>query len=68
VQKRIGQIAEQILSGQINIRPYRLGTETPCPRCEFRDLCRFDPTPGGYVELRAVKREELLERMKAGGD
>ncbi len=68
VQKRIGQIADQILSGQISVRPYRLGTETPCPRCEFRDLCRFDPTPGGYVELRAVKREELFERMKAGGD
>jgi ATP-dependent helicase/nuclease subunit B len=59
-RKRIGELADRIIAGQIDIRPYRLGDQTPCAHCEFRALCRFEPAPGGYDDLEPMKRQDLL--------
>jgi ATP-dependent helicase/nuclease subunit B len=50
----IGKLAERIIEGEILVRPYRLGKVTPCPRCDYAAVCRFDPRSGGnYLELDA---------------
>lgn len=63
VEHRIGEIADEIIGGRIEIRPYRMGTDTPCPNCEFRDLCRLEPSPGCYDDVEAMGRPEMLRRM-----
>jgi ATP-dependent helicase/nuclease subunit B len=63
MEHRIGQIADEIMAGRIDIRPYRMGLDTPCPRCEFRALCRLEPSPGCYDDLETMKRDQMLQRV-----
>jgi ATP-dependent helicase/nuclease subunit B len=66
VEDRIGQAADEIIAGRIEIRPYRIGTATPCPACEFRAICRLEPSPGCYDDLETMGRVEMFQRMKEG--
>jgi ATP-dependent helicase/nuclease subunit B len=63
VERRIGEIVDEIMSGRIDIRPYRVGLETPCPQCEFLSLCRLEPSPGCYDDLEPMKRNRVLQRV-----
>ena len=69
VESKIAQLADQIIEGNIDIRPYRIGRQSPCPWCEFRAVCRFDVTVNGYHPLAAMKRTEVLAQvLKEAGD
>jgi len=48
------------------VRPYRIGLVTPCPHCEFRSVCRFDPAINSYLNLEPMKRSEVLEVLREG--
>ncbi len=50
----IGKLADGILDGDIRPNPYRLGNETPCGRCGYLAVCRFDPPDDQY------RRPELI--------
>ncbi len=63
VRTLVGRLADRILEGNIAIRPYRLGQTTPCPRCEFRSVCRFDPAIDRYHWLTPKKRSQVLEEV-----
>jgi ATP-dependent helicase/nuclease subunit B len=63
VERRIGELADRMIAGEIGIRPYRIGRTTPCPRCQFRDLCRFEPRPGSYDDLPPMTRDEMLRKV-----
>ncbi len=39
---KIVSLAAGIVAGQIEVRPYRLGTEVACSFCDYRAVCRFD--------------------------
>jgi ATP-dependent helicase/nuclease subunit B len=71
VRTRLGQIADEVIAGRIDVAPYRIGRTTPCPRCEYRPVCRFEPAVDGYRHLTPLKRSDALDRMtgqKGGGD
>jgi ATP-dependent helicase/nuclease subunit B len=68
VEKRIGELADGLISGDIRIEPYWIGRETPCPHCEFRSVCRFEPGIDKYHVLRTMKREDVLKMVTDGGD
>lgn len=63
VANKLGELADGIISGRIDVMPYRLNDKSPCPRCEYRSVCRFDPAINRYNHLKPISREELL----AGG-
>jgi ATP-dependent helicase/nuclease subunit B len=69
VRKTIGKLADRMLAGDIAIAPYRIHRLSPCPQCEFRSVCRFDPAINSYHHLPGMKREEVLEvvRMREEG-
>ncbi len=67
VARRIGQLADQILGGDIGIEPYRIGMITPCPSCAFRSVCRFDPARQDYRHLEPVARQAVIDAAKAVG-
>jgi ATP-dependent helicase/nuclease subunit B len=62
VRRRIGELADEIIDGQISVAPYRLGLTTPCPTCAYRAVCRFDPVTDGYRSLASLSREQVIER------
>lgn len=43
VQDAIKQISEEILSGNIDIKPYNYKTETGCDYCKYKSICNFNP-------------------------
>jgi ATP-dependent helicase/nuclease subunit B len=67
VEKRIGELADQIIAGSIEVRPYRMGLITPCPHCEYRSVCRFDPGINPYLNLQPMKRSVVLDLIREGG-
>ena len=63
VRKQLGKLGEQIMEGEVSIRPYRLGTITPCSNCKYRGVCRFDPSINRYRNIQGMRRDELLKKL-----
>jgi ATP-dependent helicase/nuclease subunit B len=63
VQKTLALLGDQIIGGQINVTPYRIGQSSPCPTCEFRSVCRFDAAINSYRPLEPMKREQVLAKV-----
>ena len=63
-QTQIIQLAEEILSGKIGIRPYRLSGSSPCSYCKYRSLCRFDWQINDYNALIPLNKLSALEKME----
>jgi ATP-dependent helicase/nuclease subunit B len=67
-ENKIAQIAQQILSGQIEARPYRLSGRSPCAECEYKPVCRFDWQINDYNLLTALDKRQSLETIKNADD
>jgi ATP-dependent helicase/nuclease subunit B len=66
VERRIGELADDLIAGAVEVMPYRMGEQTPCPRCEFRSVCRFDPAINHYLHLEPMKRAAVLTVLREG--
>ena len=64
-EKRVIAMAAEIFSGKIDVKPYRLGDESPCSYCKYKSVCRFDWQINDYSVLEPVGKLTALERMKA---
>jgi len=62
-EKIIKQIAKEILSGNIDIKPiYNKKTKTDaCKYCEYKTICRFNPKQNSYAFIENKSKEEILE-------
>jgi len=67
-EKKIVELAKEILSGKIGVRPYRLGTEPACSTtyCKYKPVCRFDWQVNDYNVLAPLKKPQVLENMRDG--
>ena len=68
-RRKIRQIGEAILSGNVDIAPYRMGGRTACRYCPFKPVCHFDPLVEGnaHETLTPYGAEDiwlLLERKE----
>jgi ATP-dependent helicase/nuclease subunit B len=63
VRKKLAELADAVLSGEIGIHPYRIGTDTPCPGCGYRAVCRFDPAVDHYRNFTPMSKEQVFERI-----
>lgn len=59
-----------IVSGKVDIEPYRYNKKTPCTFCSYRQVCQFDETlnENNYRMIRPKKSEEILAIMKEEED
>ncbi|HLB72880.1 MAG TPA: PD-(D/E)XK nuclease family protein, partial [Sedimentisphaerales bacterium] len=62
-EQKIIRMAQEILAGRIDIRPYRIGTESPCGFCRYKPVCRFDWQINDYNPLPSLGKKEVLEGM-----
>ena len=66
VRRRVGELADQILAGVVDIAPYRINRESPCPRCAYRGVCRFEPDINRYHFLTPLNREGVFRKLTEG--
>jgi ATP-dependent helicase/nuclease subunit B len=61
----IETIGTRITDGDVEIYPYRLGTETACTHCAYRAVCQFDDSMEGneYHLLRSKNKNQMWELL-----
>ena len=54
-----------MLSGEIDIKPYKKKDITPCSYCEYTAICQFDPTlkENTYKIIKDKKDKEIWELL-----
>lgn len=63
-EQRIIQLAQEIVSGKIDISPYRLGQVSPCSYCKYKSVCRFDWQINNYNFLESLSKSRVLESVE----
>ncbi|NLZ38617.1 MAG: helicase-exonuclease AddAB subunit AddB [Firmicutes bacterium] len=69
VKQKIGQLADRILAGEIEIKPYKTADgRTACTYCSYKAVCCFDPAVGNqYRYLPSLSTEQVLRAISAKG-
>lgn len=70
VNRKIAQLGERMMRGEIAVNPYELGDRTPCGYCPYRSVCGFDEKIDGFYYRRLEKFDqasEVLEKMEQKG-
>jgi len=62
-ERKIVLLAEEILSGRIDVKPYRLSGKSPCSYCKYKSVCRFDWQINDYNFLESLNKLQSLEKM-----
>lgn len=63
VHHRLGELADQIIDGNVDIRPYKMGTTSACVNCDYRPVCRFHVRTNHYLNIPLLGREGTLEQI-----
>jgi ATP-dependent helicase/nuclease subunit B len=63
VKRRIGELVDEMVTGNVSVTPYRLNGITPCPRCDYRSVCRFEPSINRYRTLQPMRREDVFSEL-----
>lgn len=59
------RFADEILAGNVDIKPSKLKKETPCDYCDYKAICNFDKDLGNrFKVINAMKDEEVFEQTK----
>lgn len=66
IHQTIKQIAKEILSGKIDLKPYYKKGETPCQYCTYQAICGFNPNQSnnGYSYIENKTKEDIILKMK----
>lgn len=64
----IKQISKEILSGNIDLKPYYKEKKTPCKYCDYRNICGFNMggCENNYNYIDKKSKEEILEKIRKG--
>lgn len=63
-RKQMCVSGNEILNGNKEIRPYRLGTQTGCDYCKYRSVCRFDERKEDcYRELEKITDKDIWREI-----
>ncbi|MBN1818714.1 MAG: PD-(D/E)XK nuclease family protein, partial [Sedimentisphaerales bacterium] len=65
-RSKILELAFRLCEGAIDITPYRLGRQSPCSRCDYAAVCKFDWQINDYNPLTPMDKRTVLDAM--GGD
>lgn len=72
LRRTVRKSAAGLLEGGVDVAPYRLGKDTPCPNCSLRSVCQFDPQVKGqeYRTLDLMKPADVWQRLllEEGGE
>ena len=62
----IKQIAKEILSGKIELKPYNKNGRTPCEYCEYKTICGFNSRQNSnkYNYIDKKTKDDIILKMK----
>lgn len=62
----IKQIAKEILSGKIELKPYNKNGKTPCEYCEYKIICGFNTKQNNnvYNYIDKKSKDYVIKKMK----
>lgn len=62
----IKQIAKEILSGKIDLKPYNKNGKTPCEYCEYKAICGFNTKQNNnvYNYIGKKSKDDIIQKMK----
>ena len=65
IYKTIKQISKEILSGNINLKPYNKKGKTPCEYCSYKAICGFNPRICGnnYNYIDKKSKDDIIRKM-----
>ncbi len=63
-ERKIVELVQEILSGRIDVKPYRLKQKSPCSFCSYRSVCRFDWQINDYNLLEPVSKLQVLGKAE----
>jgi ATP-dependent helicase/nuclease subunit B len=66
VGQHMGELADEIIDGNIAVAPYRLNRQTPCSFCEFRAVCRYEIETQPPRALESLDKTEVFKRLEEG--
>ena len=66
VKDTITHICEQILEGNISIKPCKNGEKIPCEYCAFSEICEFDAgaKENGFRVLKPISDDKIWDVLK----
>jgi ATP-dependent helicase/nuclease subunit B len=63
-ENKVIEISQDIFSGRIEVKPYRLSGKSPCETCDYKSVCRFDWQINDYNLLSAVSKPQVIEKIR----
>lgn len=63
VQDTVKTLGNDMMRGEIPIRPVKIGRSLPCDYCDYKDVCKLDCEDGGN---RVVTPEQVMAQRKKG--
>lgn len=63
---KLRETGDQILNGEIDAKPFRMGSENACDYCDYHDLCRFDQNISGFKfnDMEKFAISDVFTKMK----
>ncbi|MGL6107696.1 helicase-exonuclease AddAB subunit AddB [Romboutsia sp.] len=68
VKHTIKDICKEMLSGDIDIRPYKYKDKVPCTFCNYSSICQFDSSlkDNNYKIINKKSDDDIIDMMKGG--
>jgi len=66
VKKQLVTYGNEILNGNIAIKPYKEEKKTACDYCDYKGVCGFDPSFSGnkYKKIKKAEKKELWNQIE----
>lgn len=66
VRNTLVENCEKMLKGDISIKPYKIGDNTPCAYCTFSPICQFDTSlENSYRYIKEKSDKEVWDILKS---
>ena len=66
-RRSMTELADRWISGDISVKPSRLGDEMPCKYCRYRAVCRMEYASCESRRLAEMSRTDVLDRIATEG-
>ena len=63
-ENKLKELGDRILSGTIDITPYRYEKNIACTYCPYKSFCRFDWQINDYSEVKKISKMDFFESIK----
>ena len=70
VRRLLKDLCEEIMQGNVSIKPYKKKGITSCTYCDYSAICQFDPTlkENTFEPLHDQKDEDVWKLIANGGE